>query len=209
MAKPKKNSERYLIVSKGTCTMLLRVFDMCYKMGVNDACDVDDSGLVSECINRLNNPGIFGRVNDDTSTEWIYWQLTLRAEIHKDILYKGIYAPFERYINNAGRINKNYFGVAYDVAKYFYIRGLEDWELSHTRDLSIFNSKSKLLLLPNGLVKNWKPADMISEAQMYCFQLIKIHSEWPNKRVTHTDRQITTFMRALALGNIGRYDSIT
>lgn len=207
MTKAKGNSERDLQLDKARAGMLLRLFDLCYKLGVNDACACDDSGLIADHIERLKTPDKFGRINS-IADDWLFWQLTLRKEILSNPLYRSAYSAFVRYAVAAGHAFRNYLGVAYSVCKAFYALGLKDWEKSRSSDLAVFNSSPKLRLRGDGSLKKWKTHEMVSDSQMLCYALKKEHAE-SDSQFKNSERQFTLFTRCLALASARRWDAMT
>lgn len=205
--KAKGNSQRDLILDHTRASMLLRIFDLSYKMGVNDACQADDSGLVREHIETLKTPDKFGRIGS-VADDWLYWQLTLRQAIITNPLYKSANSSFERYVASAGHAFRNYLGVAFSICKAFYMLGLSDWESHRLSDLSIFNSKPKVRLQADGKLKEWKTSDMISDAQIMCYEQRKLHTE-SDCKFRNTEKHFTLFIRCLALASMKRWDSIS
>lgn len=205
MTKPKGNSERTLTMDKGKTQMLFRLFDVMYKTGVSDAASVCDSGLVREHIERCQEPGIFGRVTDDTSTDWLYFQITLEKLAYQH----GMREPFMRFARNVGRYGRNYLSVGYVCALCWYLQGLADYEQYGCADIAIFNSKPRARLTRDGKLRNAKLEDWVSDTQIFCFKRNKTDREAAGNKYAMPERNYTLFTRVLSLAAISRYDTTT
>lgn len=200
--KAKTNKQRNLIIDRGCAMMLLRLFDACYQMGLTDAAICRDEGLCRAHVEITAEPGVFGRVNDDTSTDWLYWQITLERVIYG----KGFSEAFLRYARNVGRYGRNYLSVAYVCALDWYRLGLTDYCATHNADLTSLNGRPKMRLRKDGTLHEMGNKAMVSETQLMCFKRSKTDREAVNNKYSLKEFHYAAFTRAIGLASVSRWD---
>lgn len=197
------NTQRPVGIDRSVAQLLMRLFDRMYKLGVNDASRVDDEGLSYMWIEKTSQPGVFGRLGDETSHDPLYWQLTLQ----KVALELKSVPRFINYARDAGRYGRNYLSVAWVVAQCFYNQGLKDWyDHPDTSQLVSFNNKSRMRW--GETLSNWAPSAMVSAAQEFCFER-KASDEAEGGKFAIKERHYMTFIKCISLATVINRDYFT
>lgn len=202
--KPKKNSERMLIITQGVAAMLLRLFDAMYKRGVNDAAMCGDNGMMREFLAKTSEPGVFGILDDDTSDDWIYFQI----QVEREIWEKGFREPYMRYCRNMGRYGRNYLSVGFLCALDWYRMGIQHYMEYGCKNMAMFNTRQKVYLTKGGETAKMSNERMVSDTQDMCFKRKKIDSMSESKWAL-SGFQYMNFVKGIGIGAIGKYDSMT
>jgi hypothetical protein len=201
----KNNTERQLGISSADATMLVRLFMRVYQLGVNDAYEVDDSGRVRQWIDYCSQPGVFGRITDDTSHDVVYWQLVLQREI----IAMNCYNRFLAYIRRAGKYGRNYLSVLWPVCQSFYNLGLVEYnDEPGLLDMQVFNSDLHLRWAKRPY-HQWRKLDVVCMAQDYCFKLRRRDTDAGVSHVTLLPRHYEAFIKAIGIASVVRFDSMT
>lgn len=181
------------IIDRKTAQMLCRLFDRMYKLGVNDAANAEDEGLVRMWIEKTTQPGVFGRLDDETSHEAMYWQLT----IQKIAFSAGVSKRLMWYASCMGRYGSNYFSTGWVVFQCFYNLGMQDYINDPTaRTLEAFNSKLRQRWIKGG--GDWNTPSIVSQAQEFCFK--RNHSDQHSSdRKALKPNHYTMFIKAIGL----------
>ena len=184
------------IIDRGIAQMLCRMFDRMYKLGVNDAAEAEDEGLVMMWAEKTSRPGVFGRLGDETSHDALYWQLTLQ----KVAFTAGMSNRLMRYASAMGRYGANYFSAAWPVFQDFYNMGMLDWcKDPSARTLAVFNSKTRLRWARSGGA--WTIPSIVSQSQEFCFQ--RRHSDMQSQdRKALKPHHYEYFIKAIGLASL-------
>lgn len=190
------SEKRTIGIDRGVAQFLMRLFDRMYKLGVNDAAAADDEGLVYSWTARTQEPGVFGRVGDETSHDPLYWQLTLQ----KTAFEMGAAGRFTTYARMAGRYGRNYLSVAWVVAQCFYNRGLRDWcDHPEAGGLALFNAKGRVRW--DGKCAGWSAPAMVSLAQEFCFER-RASDTAKGGKMAIKERHYTAFIKCISLASV-------
>lgn len=147
---------------------IISLVDFCYRKGVNDAYRIADEGLAREFIDKLDEVGVYGFLNDDGVTMgWQEWTLRLMAQ-SRMTSWNG---AMNRYFELMGKLGQNYLGVFIPVSCHFYAKGIEDYlDAPHATDIAVFNGRSRVYWTPNG-VKTVKNRQYVDDIMLCCFDL--------------------------------------
>lgn len=140
MPEMKERPNVFRVIDRYTAKSLGRLFMLCYKRGVNDACrHGDDEGMLREHVEQTRDFAKFGFAGAATS-RWVYWKNRLSDLAEDGNRYKTLTNYFER----MGNFGSNYLSVMMCVAQTFYNRGITDWlDDSHADEINFFNGNSR------------------------------------------------------------------
>lgn len=147
-----------LTVTRSQMQIWANLFWQCYRMGVNDAYQVDDAALCKERLAACDAPGVFVRVNSDWRLEWKEWV----HEITKIALEVNRYSFFEDFKARAGRYRSNYLSLFYLMMFEMYCLGVKDYNSQPSAcDILMFNhSKNKMWWVFQGRTRILKNRDL-------------------------------------------------
>lgn len=190
------------IITRAMAQILLRLFDRMYKTGVNDAAAYDDEAATHAWIERTSQPGVFGRLGDNTSDTPLYWLLKLQEAAYEI----GLHRKLMDFAHLAGRYGKNYLSVAWVLTQCFYNYGLLAWwEDTQAWDLTVFNARKKVRWTRKD--RNWRPSEMVSQAQKFCFERLRSDLDHGGKFALR-ERHYKIFIRCLGLASLETKDLI-
>ncbi|MCM1216529.1 MAG: hypothetical protein NC209_03955 [Alistipes sp.] len=198
MTKP-KNPQASTVVDRSVANMLIRLFAVSYKLGVNDAFAASDEGLCRQHVEQTQQPGYFGRVGDDISHDALYWQIKLKEAVYRS----GFYEPLCRYLRNMGRYGHNYLSVALPIAQEFYNRGLTDYcKAPGGCEIALFNDANKAWWTAKG-PRNVKTEEYVEQVQLMTFQRQHIDEGGDPKKVLKS-RHYELFRRCIGMALASR-----
>lgn len=182
-------------IDRPTAQMLCRLFHHMYRLGVNDCAQAEDEGLAKEWIRKTSEPGVFGRLGDETSHDALYWQLILQKEAHS----LGIARRLMDYMRKAGRYGKNYLSVAWVMAQCFYNSGMEAWcRDPHAWELPLFNTRTRARW--DKARRIWSNSGLVSQAQEFCFQRQHSDMESEDKKALKAHHYLI-FIKSIGLAS--------
>lgn len=137
--------------------MIVRLFDICFRHGVFDACAVEDDYLVRDFIERHKNAGTFGIIGDDLEYDWQMFRFTLyrwAREAHMKRLS-------EEYIIMIRK--KDYLWAVLPYCMWFYVLGMREWlAYPSPQGLELFRTQSKRHWDPKAPSKSFVIHDYVS-----------------------------------------------
>lgn len=131
------------MINRQTSRMILKLFDTCFKKGVQDAYEADNEHWCQEFIEARHTRGDFGLLDVTDSYTWGEWRMIL--------------ARWCRYTKNMKLCPKfldriyttNFYWAIFPIAMDFYILGIKEWlEYPNPLKLEIFKYESSV---------HWKP----------------------------------------------------
>lgn len=189
------------IITRGVMTSMISLIDWVYRMGLDDACDADDEGLVREFCDKTSKAGVFGFLTDEFTITWQEWSLRLMAKA-RSTAWNGAMA---RYFNLAGKFGANYLSVFLNIAQCYYNMALKDYLKAKSVDRAMWHNCTRIRLTPKG-VKNCKVREYIDTIQLLTFDLSRRDEEvWQTqtatqaKKIALTAKQYEMFRRSVGL----------
>lgn len=202
---PKKNNQRELGITTAVARMLMKLFYSCYRLGVNHAAEAQDEGLCRAHIEKTRQPGVFGTIASEYADNDLFWQL----ELEKLAIQGGFSTAFTRYRRNAGKIYRNYYSVAYEIAEDFYCQGLKDYcDAPSAVDIQQFNHceiHNRVKWTRQG-IKAWKIDKWVSDAQTFALQRQYLSAR-SDEKLKAKDNHYTFFLRGIKNASAVSFDA--
>lgn len=180
---------------------MISLIDWVYRMGLDDACEADDEGLVREFCDKTSKAGAFGFLTDEYTITWQEWSLRLMAKA-RSTSWNGAMA---RYFNLTGKFGANYLSVFLNIAQCYYTMALKDYMAARGVDRAMWQNSTRIRLTHKG-VKNCKVREYVDTIQLLTFDLSRRDAEvWERetatqaKKVALTAKQYEMFRRAVGL----------
>ena len=145
------------MLNRTTGPQVLRLFDICFKMGVIDACGINDNEEVRRFSSSMSDSWLFGVVGDSKPTDWRDYRFTL----YKWCRGAGLTTFAENYIMMIRKENVYWCLLPYCMR--FYILGVNEWlEYPNPAGIGIFKSSPKSHWDKNNKVSKFTKMDYIS-----------------------------------------------
>jgi hypothetical protein len=210
---PEDNNQ---LVTFQTAPALIEMFDACYKNGVIQARQLDDEGEAQDFIDQysegeefaiLCDVDMFGRVKPGPFelklVQWrrklMYWTQTASKRL-----------LVIEFLNSVPKLG-NFAGVAYIVAKKFYLQGIYHYINNPTNDLEVFvNTRNAVLQRHAKAARTRKVRttnDWIQEIQMFCAD--SMAEELREESDNCSFERYNTFARVFARCIVGRRTSMS
>lgn len=151
-------------VNRSSAPLVLRLFDYCFKQGVQDAADTEDDYAVKDWLEQRKQNGDYGLLSEpDTPYDWKRWRFTLYRwcrTIRLNTLGEG-------YIDHIRGFQKNFSFAVLPISMRFYMMGVEEWlDYPNALNLALFWQAPKT---------HWKPVPphlkkMKNSDLIYCIQ---------------------------------------
>lgn len=136
---------------------IVRLFDLCFKQGVYDACELADEFGAREFVESHKSSFSFGVLGDEGDVEW----QTYRFVLYKIARRNGLTSLGENYILFIR--SKNYMWALLPYCLQFYILGVEEWLRYPNRSaIELFKQKSRIHWDQNFPIKKFTLADYVS-----------------------------------------------
>lgn len=144
-------------LNRTNAPMIVRFFDICFKQGVLDACDLGDDYGVREFIEEHRNSFTFGILGQPDDYDWQMFRFTLYRWA-RSAKMTGL---AENYIYEIRK--KNYLWCFLLYCLRFYILGMEEW-LKYPNQVAIqmFKKERKIHWDPSIEPKKFSVFDVIS-----------------------------------------------
>lgn len=158
---------------------IIRLFDVCFKRGVIDACEIADDYAVRDFISTHKFKWTFGTINEPDGVDW-------RA--YRFILYRwsresGMTGLAENYIIMIRKTN--YLWCLLPFCMWFYLMGAQEWlAYPASHKIEIFKMHKKVHWDPNCPVRAFTRMDYISYMHEAAFAYRKLDEDL--KPVTDT-----------------------
>lgn len=151
---------------------LVQLFDTCYKMGVEDAIQVNDVFRCQDWVEEKYKPSTFSRIIHNYDMSWQEWKFRLSGLV-RDGKYKLLGVRFFDCITSYN----GYYAASLPIAMDFYMKGIKDYcERPKSGEWVLFNSgsfnrwgKKKILKISQD--------DIIREVTEFSFDRIRLDEE--------------------------------
>lgn len=163
-------------VNKTTAKQIIRLLDYCFKMGVVEACYLEDDYAVKDWLEEHKPLWTYGSLSEpETPYDWQRWRYTLfRWTRLISLRHLG-----ETYIDLI-RKSMGFHYALLPLSMRFYLMGVEEW--------IDYPNRQKIELFVNTLYVHWKPMkpatlqnmrvdDYISYIQEFIYELGKLPEE--------------------------------
>lgn len=159
---------------------LVHLFDTCYKMGVEDAIQVDDIYHCKEWAEEKYAPSTFSRVIHDYDMSWQEWKFRL-SQLIRDGKFKILGIKFFDSITGYS----TYLAVSLPIAMDFYLKGVKDYcSRPFSQDWVLFKSGNYYRWGKKKLVKESQD-HIIREVAEFTFDRIRLDE--PLYKAGHKD----------------------
>ena len=165
-----------LVLNRTTAPMVLRLFDLCFKRGVLDACDQDDDYASREFLEKHKSDGGYGLVYDDEDFDWKRWRFTISRMCRENRLTR----LEEEYLSSSALRHRatTFLYAILPITMRFYLMGVEEW-------LDYPNEAHKAFFVEPNV--HWKPVpshlrkinknDFIYYMQEFVYERQRLHFE--------------------------------
>lgn len=196
------------VISRTIALNIISLVDYCYRKGVEDAHRIQDEGLARQYIEKMEEVGVYGFLNEDGCImDWKEWTLRLMAKVRMTS-WNG---PMTRYFQLVGaKVNQNYLGAFIPISQRFYVNGVRDYtNAPDGTNWEQFKGRTRAKWTEKGLlrVNNRRYVD---EIQLCTYDLKRRDSKiWEEKGFYEakkigaiTEKQADWFIRAVGLAMI-------
>lgn len=183
---------------------MLSLLDWIYQMGLTDAKDKDDEGLIRELLEQTSQAGVFRFLTDDYTITWQEFALRLMAKA-RSTAWNGV---MNQYFARANKFGANYLSVFYNVAQSFYNLALNDYLEAHGNvDMVMLSSKRRVRLTPKGALRNVSTQEYVDTIQLCTFDMERrdraalesAESEYKAKKIVLNPKHYAMFRQAVGL----------
>lgn len=151
---------------------IIRLFDVCFKQGVIDACGAGDDYAVRDFVSRHKFKWTFGTISEPEGVDW----RSFRFILYRWCREHGITTLAENYIIMIRK--QNYLWCLLPYCMWFYLMGAEEWlAYPAASQIEIFKMNNRVHWDPNTPVKKFTRMDYISYMHEAAFAYKKFESE--------------------------------
>lgn len=163
----------YTPINYYSARALMRLFDACYKMGVEDAIEVGDEAQCMEFCAKMYAPMKFGRITKDFTYTWREWKFRLSQMLHEGTMYARKGLEFFNCVGSYG----NYLSCVFPIAMDFYMRGIKDYcKHPNPSKWVMFNSKGFMLWKDKPIKRPME--DFVRMCTEFCYDRMHLDMEW-------------------------------
>lgn len=127
--------------------MLLRLFNACYRAGVEEAYLTGDEGACNEAIIQTSQPNVYGSPMRKIRNGSLHWELLL-DELAMEV--KAL-SPWREYSEAMEGLGRNFLSPALPLSQDFYNQGMTDYFQCPSFVMSEFRAQPRLRVTPKGL----------------------------------------------------------
>lgn len=161
--------EIYVPINYYSSRALMRLFDKCYKMGVEDAIAIGNEMQCVEFCDKMYRAECFGRIVYDYEYSWREWKYRLSQIIYEDVMYRHQGLKYFECITTYG----SYLACVMPIAMDFYMKGLKDYaEYPNSDNWVKFNSQS--FMIWGKTIRKSKMDEFLRFLTGFCFDRIRI-----------------------------------
>lgn len=162
-------------LNRANAPLIVRLFDVCFKRGVIDACELGDDYRAREFVRKHKESWTFGVVTDDVDYDWQMFRFTLYWWSRRSRV-SGLTSLAENYILFVRK--KNHLWPLLPFCMRFYLLGIEEWlAYPNPVQVQLFKSQKKLHWDPNGPNKTFTLPDYVSYLHEFTFDYTKLPEE--------------------------------
>ena len=126
-------------LNRESAKQIIRFFDLCFKQGVVNACEMRDDYEVRRFLEQHRAAWDFGVLGEPDDFDWEMWRFTL----YRWARYNHLTKFAERYIYKI--VKKNYLWYFLPFCMLFYLMGVEEWlENPNEQRLEIFKREGRV-----------------------------------------------------------------
>lgn len=159
-------------LNRATAPMIVRLFDLCFRHGVFDACACEDDFLVREFINKHEFAGTFGIVGDTLDYDWQMFRFMLYRWARENHLKRLA----EEYIIMVRKMD--FLWAILPYCMWFYLLGMKEWlEYPNPSHLGLFRTRAKMHWSPKSPTKFFSMNDYVSYMHEAAYDYRRIPEE--------------------------------
>lgn len=183
---------------------MIGLLDWIYQIGLYDARECDDEGLIRELCDKTSQAGVFGFLTDNHTITWDEWALRLMAKA-RSTSWNGI---MSQYFARANEFGANFLSVFYNISQCFYNLGLTDYLEAHGKfDMALLSGLRRVRLTTEGRFRKVNTQEYVDTIQLMTFDLQRrdeaifenAESEYKAKRVALAPKKYDMFRRTVGI----------
>lgn len=152
------------VLNRTTAQQVFKVFDLCFKRGVMDACELNDSYAAKAFVEKHSKNWTFGVLGDDLDYDWQMFRFQLY------FMAKGAHLASisEQYLIKIRNLMTPWCVLPYCMR--FYLLGIQEW-ISYQQPVvtEIFRLTPRMHWDPTAKVKKFGRMDYISYLHQFCY----------------------------------------
>lgn len=164
--------EIYSPINYYSARSIMRLFDACYKMGVEDAIAVGNEFQCEEFCQKMLRAECFGRVINDFEYSWREWKYRLSLIVYEDVMYRRQGLKFFDCISNYS----SYLACVLPIAMDFYMMGLKHY-ISYPNPANWVKFKSANFMVWGKTLRKANMDEFIRFLTGFCYDRIRIDYE--------------------------------
>lgn len=148
------------------------LFDQCYKMGIEDAIDINDDIACNDFVARMYAPMKFGRIVHSYEVDWREWKFMLTQLVHRNVRFRQMGIKYFDGIVSYG----NYLTCALPIAMDFYLQGIKDY-VKFPRKGNFIRFRDKCFMRWGDKLRKATMDDFVRDVTQFCYERTHLESE--------------------------------
>jgi len=156
-------------LNRSTAPLVIRLFDYCFKQGVQDARDLENDFEAQEWVQTCLQNGTYGVLPEkDLPFDWRRWRFTL----YRWCRIAHLPSLADVYLNRMERYKNTFAFAILPIAMRFYLMGVQEWlEYPNPNNMAYFLQNSKIHWKPTlQHLKKMRISDFISYVQEFAYE---------------------------------------
>lgn len=180
---------RYEPLNRVNGPHILRLYDVCFKHGVIDACKMEDDYEVRRFVEEHTSTWEFGVLGEDLEVDWQMFRFVLYRWCRES---PGLTKFAENYLLRVRITNLYWCLLPYCMR--FYLLGIKEWlDYPNRAGIEIFKKNNRVHWSKNEKTKNFTKPDYISYMHEFAFEYRRL----PEGSRPVTDSAMDTFCSAV------------
>lgn len=159
-------------LNRTTAPQVVRLFDLCFKHGVEDACNYSDDIAVREWLEERLADGGYGLISEiDTPFDWKRW----RHVLYHWCRVGKLGSLGDSYIDVVHRFQSTSAFAVLPIAMRFYLMGIQEWlEYPNPNNMVLFKQIKKIHWKPvPDYLRTFRTGDYISLIQDFIYERVQ------------------------------------
>ena len=156
-------------LNRSTAPLVIRLFDYCFKQGVEDACALEDDYAAKEWMDECLKNGSYGVLSEkDLPFDWRRWRFTL----YRWCRIAHLPSLADTYLNRMERFKNTFAFAILPLAMRFYLMGVQEWlEYPNPANMAYFRQNGKVHWKPVvSHLRKMRTSDFVSYVQEFVYE---------------------------------------
>lgn len=156
-------------LNRSTAPSVVRLFDYCFKQGVEDAYALEDDFAAKEWMEEHLKNDTYGVLSDkDLPFDWRRWRFTL----YRWCRIARLPSLADTYLNRLERYRNTFAFSILHFAMRFYLMGVKEWlDYPNPANLAYFRQNNKVHWIPcENYLRKMRISDFVSYVQEFVYE---------------------------------------